>query len=670
MSLNPTTEHFDVIIVGSGVAGALAADRLVKKGKNVCIIEAGGYATDERNRDRMLDYYVGSPSKATDAPFCGDEVLAEQPNPRRSPDGLNIEKLPDGANYYYYPPDYATPNDPQKRDKFLSYYERVVGGSTWHWQGIYVRMIPSDFTMSDFGIDTSKLTSDPSNFSLDWPLSYSELEPDYVAAEQELGVSGDPPNERLYRSQRRDRKRPQPYPMPSLVPSYLDRKITQAVRQKRLTVSSEIPKVHVQGLSHEDIALNVTTVPHAILSHDKDGRQACDGRTSCVPLCPTGARYDATIHLWRARQNHNPAKLITQAVVKNLKLDDDGRRVLGVNYQKWRWDDQKRTRVADGDLVYASADIVVLAANGIENPMILLRTAVPGKTTGAANTSGMVGKYLMDHPIKQSYAVANEDLFPFRGPQTTSQIEDFRDGKFRKHYSAFKISLKNDGWMTNAAGAPRGSTANVTGNPLYKPGEDGDWWPGTILDLVTNRKYSGAKLREKLVRSMRHITLNAACEQLPVETNYVVLAKDPQGNGVSDELGIIRPQINYKVDDPLGYVRNSFKKIVDVHAKVFEALTIKPQFQVLQSDNDGQPLNYGGSGHIMGTTRMGTTSKNSVVNKDCQSWDHENLFILGSSVFPTSSTANPTSTAAALSIRTVRAILRYMAESTLSAKRT
>jgi len=54
MSLNPTSDRFDVIIVGSGVAGALAADRLVKNGKNVCIIEAGGYATDERNRERML----------------------------------------------------------------------------------------------------------------------------------------------------------------------------------------------------------------------------------------------------------------------------------------------------------------------------------------------------------------------------------------------------------------------------------------------------------------------------------------------------------------------------------------------------------------------------------------------------------------------------------------
>src|SRR6266700_3751966 len=179
MSLNSTTEHFDVIIVGSGVAGALAADRLVKKGKNICIIEAGGYATDERNRELMLDYYVGSPSKATDAPFCGDSVLAEQPNPRRSPDGLNIEKLPDGANYYYYPPDYATPNDPQKRDKFLSYYERVVGGSTWHWQGIYVRMLPNDFKMhSKYGV------------GVDWPISYETLERWYGRAEKEMGVAG------------------------------------------------------------------------------------------------------------------------------------------------------------------------------------------------------------------------------------------------------------------------------------------------------------------------------------------------------------------------------------------------------------------------------------------------------------------------------------------------
>jgi choline dehydrogenase-like flavoprotein len=81
----------------------------------------------------------------------------------------------------------------------------------------------------------------------------------------------------------------------------------------------------------------------------------------------------------------------------------------------------------------------------------------------------------------------------------------------------------------------------------------------------------------------------------------------------------------------------------------------------LQLDDDTKPLTFGGSGHIMGTTRMGDDKANSVVDKQCRAHDHQNLFILGSSVFPTSSTANPTSTIAALSLRavdTIRAQLR------------
>src|SRR5258706_7613556 len=175
MPLNGMDDHYDVIIVGSGVAGALAADRLVKAGKRVCILEAGGFAQDERNRDRMVDYFVGSPSRATDAPFCGDDVLAPQPNPRRSSDGLDPENRFDGTNYYWYPPDY-------KQDKFLSYYERVVGGSTGHWQGIPVRMMPSDFKNSKLGIDMTKLVADRKNFSLDWPIQYWGIEKDYLEA--------------------------------------------------------------------------------------------------------------------------------------------------------------------------------------------------------------------------------------------------------------------------------------------------------------------------------------------------------------------------------------------------------------------------------------------------------------------------------------------------------
>src|SRR5690348_6387273 len=102
------TYDYDVIIVGSGVAGALVADRLRRyanthygaKDISVLIIEAGGVAPDSIGRYEMLGSYFESASKATDAPFCGDNILATQPDPRNST-AMN-------TNYYVYPSDYGT----------------------------------------------------------------------------------------------------------------------------------------------------------------------------------------------------------------------------------------------------------------------------------------------------------------------------------------------------------------------------------------------------------------------------------------------------------------------------------------------------------------------------------------------------------------------------------
>src|SRR5215831_18883122 len=121
-----TQYDYDVIVVGSGVAGALVADRLRKysnshpgaKDIKVLIIEAGGIAPDSVGRYELLGSYIESASKATDSPFCGDNILATQPDPR----------IPtNGTNYYFYPPDYAT-KDPLNVP-FKSFYERVIGGS-------------------------------------------------------------------------------------------------------------------------------------------------------------------------------------------------------------------------------------------------------------------------------------------------------------------------------------------------------------------------------------------------------------------------------------------------------------------------------------------------------------------------------------------------------------
>jgi choline dehydrogenase-like flavoprotein len=76
-------------------------------------------------------------------------------------------------------------------------------------------------------------------------------------------------------------------------------------------------------------------------------------------------------------------------------------------------------------------------------------------------------------------------------------------------------------------------------------------------------------------------------------------------------------------------------------------------------DIDGTPtrLKYYGSGHVVGTYRMGADKTQSVVDPHSRSWDHPNLYLVGSGVFPTIATGNPTLTIAALALRTADKIL-------------
>jgi choline dehydrogenase-like flavoprotein len=597
--------EFDVVIIGSGIAGALVANRLARAGIKVVILEAGGIAPESLGRWTMVRNFYTSPSKSPDSPFCGEDILPVDPKAQPAKYRfVQPDPVGNGENYYFY-----DDSDPAKKsDRFKSFYERMVGGSTWHWQGIYIRMLPSDFKMKSqfkFGDDWP---------ISDWPILYEDVEPWYVEAEYEMGVAGsDEENDEYYR-RHFHAYRSRRFPMPALVPSYLDREVAEAINGRTLEGFPRHP-------------LKVNTVPHAINSRDYDGRPACDGHTSCVPLCPSKARYEAIVHVDKAIKAG--AVLRSQSVVTQLELDENKKQVRRVIYRNW-----------NGEEDWVSGRIVVLAANGIENPRILLYSE-------AANSSDAVGRYLMDHPIKQSYALARKPLFPYRGPQTTSDIAAFRDGPFRRQFAGFKTSIKNDGWSSVSANitAPRGASV-----PSPHPGTPQA--NGTILDFVENQALFGANLRKTLNdHATRQITLNSACEQLPWPDNRVTLAKNNP-----DGFGIPRPQINYRVYDEKNYVGKCFDTIVALHRLVFNQLGIPEKDQFLQEDRKF----YGGSGHIMGTTVMGNDPAKSVVNKHCRTHDHPNLFILGSSVFPTSSTANPTSTLAALALRAAESIKRQL----------
>jgi glucose dehydrogenase len=488
--------------------------------------------------------YRNNPVKTLDAPY---PALAHAPRP-------TVLDLRDG---HYVQDGPAT---------FGSTYERRVGGTTWHWQGTAMRFLPRDFRIKTlYGV------------ALDWPLGYEDLEPWYLEAEREIGVAGDPGDDL-------DSPRSGPYPLPPIPPSYLDRQVDAAVR------------------SH---GLRVRTSPHARNSIVFQNRPPCCGNNSCVPICPIGAKYDATVHARLARQAG--AEILDNAVAYELRVDANDR-VTGIAFKR-----------PDGSSQVAVGRHFVVAAHGIETPRLLLMSRSERWPQGVANRSGQVGRNLMDHPVAVSLALARDPVYPFRGPVEISGIEHMRDGPFRAEHAAFRVPIGNDGWSFG------GESLVALAGSLLARGERGE-------ALRRSLAHTGA----------RQVRLAALLEQLPDEANRISLADE------RDALGLPRPRLTYSHGDYLGKGREAAHALAEL---VFDGLAATERVHV-----DG----FFGAGHIMGTYRMGTDPRSSVVDPIGRAHDHANLYLIGSGIFPTGGTANPTLTIAALALRTAAEVVRSL----------
>jgi len=437
------------------------------------------------------------------------------------------------------------------------------------------------------------------NVGVDWPISYDDLETWYGEAERELGVSGDHEEwDGLHGAKRSDR-----FPMSKIWLSYSD-----------LVAARDIDSLEIDGLR-----LKVMSTPQARNSQPYQGRPPCAGNSICVPICPIKAKYDATVHVELATRAG--VELREKAVVVRLELDDGDRRIRRVVYR--RWDNHEEVTV--------TGRIVVLAAHAIETPKLLLLSASDRAPGGVANTSDQVGRNLMDHLQGNSQARANEPLFPFRGPPTTGGIDVFRDGQFRREQAAFRMSLGNDGWIR-------------TGSPL-----------SDVIEAVKKEKRFGDDLVRQLQHRVTHqFRISYSTEMLPEPDNRVEL--DDQ----LDSSGIRRPKITFKGAPE--YNQLAFVKAWGVMRRIYDAMGIPKENQSVPVDNDDNRKKYSGAGHIMGTCRMGHDARTSVVDRDCRAHDHPNLFIVGSSTFPTCGTANPTLTVAALALRAADTIKKQFAQ--------
>jgi choline dehydrogenase-like flavoprotein len=275
-----------------------------------------------------------------------------------------------------------------------------------------------------------------------------------------------------------------------------------------------------------------------------------------------------------------------------------------------------------------------LAAHAIETAKLLLMSATEGLPNGVANRSDQVGRNLMDHPVQLSWALMPNPVYPFRGPLSTSGIESLRDGPFRSKRAAFRMEIGNEGWNW-AEGDPY-----TTVNALIANGRSGTDLKNCVNSIIT-----------------RQFRFGSLVEQMALSSNRIVPSKR-----YFDRLGIPRPEIYYDLCD---YTRAGFAEARKAAQTIFTKLGATDRTHVdLNSPGlfffEGQPYILNGAGHTMGTYRMGSDPNTSIVNAELRSHDHPNLFMLGSGVFPSVGTSNPTLTIAALSLRAADRVLREL----------
>lgn len=421
-------------------------------------------------------------------------------------------------------------------------YVYGVGGSTLHWAGAALRFAAADFEMrSSFGV------------MVDWPLSLDELEPFYAQAEAALGVAGAPSA---------GTGLPGPgIPGARTLPPHPLSPIDKAVAK------------HLQPFA---------PLPQARPSQAIQGRPACCGSAVCE-LCPVDSRFSPLNGL-SAVLEHPGLELRQQTVAARLRLGPGGE-VEGVE-----------TIEPGGGRALVRGKRYVLAANGIENPGLLLRSGLDGPA---------VGKYLFDHGHTTVTVTLREEVEPGVGDSlSTGLVEAFREGGFRAERSAAILSPYNPG-------API--------SPL-------------LSDGVVARESGKDARAAALSRWRRTVPFDMLTEDVPRPDRRVTLSPNRDSFGLPLNRTSYPPPGPYEragIDAAVGALRERLAPLG------VEAIEVGPGPQ---------------GGHLMGTCRMGPPGEG-VVDAELRHLEVENLFVAGSSAFPTYAPVHPTLTIAALALR-------------------
>jgi choline dehydrogenase-like flavoprotein len=340
------------------------------------------------------------------------------------------------------------------------------------------------------------------------------------------------------------------------------------------------------------------------LKHNKY-RSRCYGRGACgrkVGGCDIHAAFDSPTGLIYPSLDTGRLALRTGSIAREVTVDPATGKARGVAF----------VDAASGQLLEARGKVVVLAASTLESTRLLLLSKSPQHPNGIGNSSGHVGHNFCEHLMGPGVGGLVKDLVG--KPRTT---DDGRPGGF--YVARFRNLEDRQGGFLRGYG--------------FEGGSGTDMFPGT-----TDQPGFGAAYK-KLVRETAGavIGMGGFGEVLPRYENAVSL--DPE---VKDKWGIPVLKFDFKFGD------NEKKMAADM-ANTAREMFEEAGIEVLRQDDSIRP--EGWSIHELGTARMGTDPKTSVLNQYEQSHDVKNLFVVDGSGFVSASCQNPTWTIMALAWR-------------------
>ncbi len=433
----------------------------------------------------------------------------------------------------------------------------AVGGGSIHYGAQWPRHLPSDFR-----VRTLDGVAD------DWPLTYEDLVPFYEQNDIDLGVSG----------MAGDPAYPDgaPPPLPALPINRYGRKFAQGLNA---------------------LGWHWWPAPNAIASRDYRNLGACARYGTCENGCPNGSKASVDMTHWPEAQRHG-ARVITGARVREITTDERGLATGAIYIDRHHVEHHQ------------PASTVVLAANGVGTPRLLLLSRSARFPEGLANGSGLVGKRLMLHPTSLLVGVFDEALDSWLGPagQNVHSMEFYESDPARGF-------VRGADWKTMP-----------TGGPLM----------ALLFGVLDGSPAWGEGMYDVIRRTLGHsVAVAIVSEDLPSVANQVSL--DPN---LADSDGVPAPHIEYRRE------QNNLELLAWHIDRTREALEAAGATRVLV-----EPIMPEQPGHLLGTARMGDDRSCSVVDPFGRSHEVPNLFIVDGSIFVTSGGVNPTNTIGALALR-------------------